>query len=47
MTNTTPRVRSVFGWPEPGDAYYTEETLALIETWFPGIDIEPYRSAGR
>lgn len=44
FTQTTPRVRSVFGWPEPGDPYYTGETLGLIEAWFPGIDVSPYRS---
>lgn len=40
---TTPRVRSLFGWPPPGDSYYTEQTLALLEQWYPGIDLTPYR----
>ncbi|MDA0840177.1 MAG: phytanoyl-CoA dioxygenase family protein [Planctomycetota bacterium] len=45
FTNTTPRVRSIFGWPEPGNPYYTEETLRLIEAWFPGMDLTPYQCA--
>lgn len=44
-TSTTPRVRSLFGWPVPGHDYYTPETLALLEVWFPGMDLEPYRAA--
>lgn len=43
FTNTTPRVRSIFGWPEPGHPYYTEETLKSLEAWFPGMDLSPYR----
>lgn len=44
-TRTTPRVRSLFGWPPPGHPYYTPETLELLAAWFPGMDLEPYRSA--
>ncbi len=43
FAKTTPRARSVFGWPKAGDPYYTEETLELLEHWFPGIDVAPYR----
>ena len=42
ITQTTPRVRSLFGWPEPGNPYYTRKTLELISMAFPGIDLEPY-----
>lgn len=45
ITRTTPRVRSLFGWPEPGHPYYTEQTLGLLERAFPGIDTGPYRDA--
>lgn len=41
---TTPRVRSLFGWPPPGDPYYTPATLANLERWYPGIDLTPYRT---
>ncbi len=43
ITQTTPRVRSLFGWPEPGHPYYTEQTLDLLANAFPGIDVSPYR----
>lgn len=42
-TKTTPRVRSIFGWPVPGHPYYTEATLELLSVWYPGIDLTPYR----
>ena len=42
--STTTRVRSIFWWPEPGDLYYTEQTLPLTKAWFPGIDVTPYRT---
>lgn len=43
--NTTARVRTLFGWPPPGDPYYTPETLSLLASWYPGIDLDVYRSA--
>ena len=45
LTQTTPRVRSIFGFPEPGHPYYTEQTLRLLESTIPGIDVSPYREA--
>jgi len=45
LTQTTPRVRSVFGFPEPGHPYYTEETLSLLASTIPGMDMTPYREA--
>jgi len=45
LTQTTPRVRSVFGFPEPGHPYYTEETLSLLASTIPGMDVTPYREA--
>ena len=41
--NTTPRVRSLFGWPKPGHPYYTVETLDLLSEWYPGIDLTSYQ----
>jgi hypothetical protein len=39
------RERDLFGFPRPGDAYWTDETLAGVAARYPGIDLEPYRSA--
>ncbi len=44
FTQTTPRVRSLFGSPEPGHPYYTKDTIELLEATMPGIDMAPYRS---
>jgi hypothetical protein len=40
----TVRERDLFGFPRPGDAYWTEETLAGVAARYPGIDLEPYRA---
>lgn len=45
ITQTSPRVRSLFGWPEPGHPYYTEHTLGLLGHAFPGMDLAPYAEA--
>ena len=39
----TVRQRDLFGFPRPGDAYWTEETLAGVAQRYPGIDLAPYR----
>ena len=44
LTWTTPRVRTLLGWPPPGDAYYGARTLELLARMFPGIDLAPYRT---
>jgi ectoine hydroxylase-related dioxygenase (phytanoyl-CoA dioxygenase family) len=44
-TKTSPRVRSFFGWPPPGHAYYTRETLELLAIQYPGMDLSPYAAA--
>ena len=36
---TTPRVRSLFGWPPVGHSYYTEATLQQLALLFPGMDV--------
>jgi hypothetical protein len=41
------RERDLFGFPRPGDPYWTEETLAGVSARYPGIDLEPYRPAPR
>lgn len=45
FTRTSPRVRSLFGFPEPGHPYYTAATLKLLEHTLPGIDTAPYCQA--
>ena len=40
---TTPAVRSLFGWPAPGHAYYTETTLKGLAIQFPKMDLSPYQ----
>ena len=42
LTKTTARVRSLFGWPNPGDDLYTPETLHLIKNAYPEMDLSPY-----
>lgn len=44
-SRATPRVRSLFGWPLPGDPYYTPETLEMLAAWFPEMDLQPYQEA--
>ena len=41
----TVRERDLFGFPRPGDAYWTEETLAGVAERYPGIDLKPYRAS--
>jgi hypothetical protein len=40
----TVRQRDLFGFPRPGDAYWTEETLTGVAERYPGINLAPYRS---
>ncbi len=40
----TVRQRDLFGFPRPGDPYWTEATLAGVAQRYPGIDLAPYRS---
>jgi hypothetical protein len=43
IERATPRQRSVFGFPAPGDPYWDEQTLADTQTRYPGADLTPYR----
>ncbi len=40
----TVRQRDLFGFPRPGDPYWTDETLAGVAARYPGIDLTPYAS---
>lgn len=39
------RARDLFGFPRPGDPYWSDETLEGVAARYPGIDISPYREA--
>jgi hypothetical protein len=43
IERATPRERSVFGWPGPGDPYWDEQTIADTQMRYPGADLTPYR----
>ncbi len=40
----TVRQRDLFGFPRPGDPYWTEQTLAEVAARYPGMDMSPYRT---
>ena len=41
----TVRQRDLFGFPRPGDPYWTEETLEGVAARYPGLDLSRYRMA--
>jgi hypothetical protein len=41
------RERDLFGFPRPGDPYWSADTLAGVTARYPGIDLDPYRRAMR
>ena len=43
IERATPRERSVFGFPPPGDPYWDEQTLADTQARYPRADLSPYR----
>ena len=43
IERATPRERSVFGFPAPGDPYWDEQTLADTQDRYPRADLTPYR----
>jgi DNA-binding CsgD family transcriptional regulator len=47
MKDATPRQRELLGFPPPGHAYWTQETLARIAYLYPGMDLTPYRHPGQ
>jgi Phytanoyl-CoA dioxygenase (PhyH) len=44
MPRCTVRERDLFGFPRPGDAYWSEQTLADVAARYPGMDMDPYRT---
>jgi hypothetical protein len=45
--HATPEQLACFGVPLPGDAFWTETTLARAQTRYPNWDMAPYRAAMR
>ena len=43
VERASPRERSVFGWPAPGDPYWDEQTLADTQARYPRANLTPYR----
>jgi len=43
----TPRQLALFGFPPPGHAYWTRDTLAGTAQRYPGLDLAPWREALR
>ena len=43
VEKATPQERELFGFPEPGHAYWCEETLAGVAARYPKMDLAPYR----
>ena len=39
------RQRDLFGFPRPGDPYWSEETFLGVAARYPGIELGPYREA--
>jgi hypothetical protein len=45
LQRATVRQRTVIGFPAPGHAYWTEQTLAGVAARYPEMDMAPYREA--
>jgi hypothetical protein len=46
MPQCSVRERDLFGFPRPGHDYWNEQTLADTALRYPGMDMDPYRTAG-
>jgi len=45
VPQATPRQLTALGFPGPGHAFWTEETLAGVGSRYPGLDLTPWREA--
>jgi hypothetical protein len=43
VSQASVRQLAVFGFPKPGDRYWTDETLAGVAARYPGLDMSPWR----
>ncbi len=46
MVRMTPRQRSLFGFPAPGDEYWDTQTRRDVSLRYPGMDMTPYGRSG-
>lgn len=44
IERAAPRQREVLGFPPPGHPYWNSETLAMVATRYPKMDMSPYRA---
>lgn len=44
ITDASVEQRCVLGFPAPGHPYWTAATLAAVQSRYPGIDLDPYRT---
>ncbi len=44
LEQSTPRQRQALGFPAPGHAYWTPQTIAQVQERYPGMDLSPYRA---
>jgi len=42
VEGATPRQLALFGFPPPGDPYWTAEALAGVALRYPGLDLTPW-----
>ena len=47
MHRASPRQLELFGFPPPGNPFWTPETLAAIVQCYPNLDLTPWRDAQR
>jgi len=47
MAQLSVRQRQVLGFPEPGDPYWTADTVRRLTELYPGVDARPYEPAGQ
>ncbi|MEU8028809.1 phytanoyl-CoA dioxygenase family protein [Streptomyces sp. NPDC049099] len=47
ISELTPEQRQLLGFPEPGDPYWTADTVRRLCELYPGIDVTPYEPAVR
>ena len=45
VSRASPRQLELFGFPPPGHAFWTRDTLAGVALRYPGLDLEPWRAA--
>jgi ectoine hydroxylase-related dioxygenase (phytanoyl-CoA dioxygenase family) len=47
IERATPRQREALGFPPPGDAYWTDETVRWVAARYPKMDMTPYHDVRR